>query len=769
MSKTRILVVEDGSIVALELRERLQSLGYAVAGIVSYGEDAVRRAEEARPDLVLMDIRLKGEMDGIEAAEEIRARLGIPVIYLTAYADEDTLRRARVTEPYGYIIKPFQEAALHTAIEVALYKHRMEEKLKESQRRLAAMLRHIEDAVVATDEKGLVTCMNPRAEALTGWKQEEAIGRDVAEVISLRGETAGILSQESVRRAFREHLGFNQVGDLFLIARDGREIPIDGHIAPMRDERGTLTGVIWAFRDISRRRAAEETLRRSEREKAAVLDIMSELVIYQDAEMRVLWTNQAAGRSVDMAPEQLVGQRCYAIWHRRDVPCEGCPAIRARETGQPQEAEITTPDGRTWLVRCYPIADAQGDVADIVEVMLDVTAHRQAEEEREKLQAELFQAQKMEAIGRLASGVAHEFNNYLTVIMGNGQFLLSDLPPDDPRRLDAEEILSVAHRAAAVTRQLLAFSRPQALALRVVDLNELVADLEKMLGRLLGESIHLVTMLSPALHRVRADPGQMEQAILNLVVNARDAMPEGGVLTIRTENVALDEAQCAQMPEARPGQFVRLSVSDTGIGMDEEVIAHIFEPYFTTKGTEKGVGLGLSVVYGIVQKHEGWIHVSSRPGRGSTFRVYLPACSNEMKVPAAERDPSLASAPRGRGEGILLVEDEGKVRKFVTRLLEGKGYVVFEAATMAEALEVFEREREWIHLVFSDVVLPDGTGLQLVDRLLPRREDLRVLLSSGYGDDRARWSAAEERGFPFVQKPYQSSQLLHIIRKTLEG
>ena len=386
-------------------------------------------------------------------------------------------------------------------------------------------------------------------------------------------------------------------------------------------------------------------------------------------------------------------------------------------------------------------------------------------EELKQTQAQFIQAQKMEAIGKLAGGVAHDFNNLLTAIFGYSQLLLGKLPPDDPRRMDAQEILNAARRAALLTHQLLAFSRQQMLQPQALGLNELVADTEKILRRLIGEDIELVTVLEPRLARVNADPGQMNQVIMNLAVNARDAMPEGGKLTIKTENVTLDEKRCALIPQARPGRFACLSVADTGVGMDEEIMQHLFEPFFTTK--ESGTGLGLPVVYGIVQQHEGWINAYSEPGQGSTFKVYLPAFSIEVEGETREAIP--LQELQGGGEGILLVEDDEAVLRIATKMLGGNGYIVFEAATTKEALDIFEREGAKIHLVFSDVVLPDGTGLQLADQLLSRKGETRVLLSSGYSDDKSQWSVIRERGFRFIWKPYALPDLLQAIREAMEG
>jgi PAS domain S-box-containing protein len=385
-------------------------------------------------------------------------------------------------------------------------------------------------------------------------------------------------------------------------------------------------------------------------------------------------------------------------------------------------------------------------------------------EELKRTQGQLLHAQKMEAVGRLAAGVAHDFSNLLTAIMGFGQLLEGALAPDDPRRMDAQEILNAGQRATSLTSQLLAFSRRQVVQPRVLNLNSLVADTEKMLRRLIGEDVDLIIILDATAGWVKADPGQMQQVIMNLAVNARDAMLEAGSLTIRTQNVTLNQEQCALLHQGRPGQFVRLSVMDTGMGMDKETLQHLFEPFFTTR--EGGTGLGLSVVYGIVQQHEGWMSVQSEPGQGATFRVYLPTFSPTEQKEAQETVP--LEELQGHGQGILLVEDDQLVLGVTARMLSDGGYVVFEATTVREALEVFERQRGKIHLLLSDVVLPDGTGLQLADQLLPRKGGLRVLLSSGWSDDKSRWSLARERGFAFVQKPYTWGQVLQSIREVME-
>jgi signal transduction histidine kinase len=385
--------------------------------------------------------------------------------------------------------------------------------------------------------------------------------------------------------------------------------------------------------------------------------------------------------------------------------------------------------------------------------------------ERRRLEENLRQAQKMEAIGQLAGGVAHDFNNILTAITGYSELLLHELPDGSSLRDDVGEIRKAADRAAGLTRQLLAFSRKQILAPRVLNLNTLVADLNSLLRRTLGENIDIVTNLAPDLWSVRADPGQLEQVIVNLGVNARDAMPEGGKLTIETSSVELDEAYAMGHLPVQPGAFVLLAVSDTGMGMSEETMAHIFEPFFTTKEKGKGTGLGLATVYGIVKQSGGFIWVYSEPGQGSTFKIYLPRVAEEAEP---GHSPG-AGAPKGGTETILLVEDEGGVRSLARRVLETLGYTILEAADSALAVGLADAYKGPIHLLLTDVVLPDSGGRKLAEQLMGRRAGLKVLYMSGYTENAIVHRGILEAKTAFLHKPFTPHELATGVRSALDA
>jgi two-component system cell cycle sensor histidine kinase/response regulator CckA len=636
MAKAQILIVEDDAVISMELEERLKGLGYAVCGVTAYGEEAVTQAAELHPDLVLMDIKLRGAMDGIEAAAQIGARFDIPVLYLTAYADEQTLERAKLTEPFGYVLKPFEERRLHTAVEMALYKHTMERRLRESEQWLAATLRSIGDAVIATDAEGLISFLNPVAEALTGWQAEDALGQPIATILDLVHAATGLDVECPVGRA----LGDGRVVDLsnhLVRARDGTRTPIDGSAAPVRDGEGAVSGVVLVCRDVS-----------------------------------------------------------HSLREQR---------------------------------------------------------------EREKLQDRLFEAQKMEAVGVLAGGIAHDLNNLMTTVIGYSSLMLSRPVDEGLMRRGITSIKEAGERATSLLQQILDLDRSHAAEPKVLSLNTLVADVEELLPRLLGVGTKVIVSLEPGAGHVRADPAQLEQVIMNLVVNAHEAMPEGGTLLVETGQEQLQRA-----PAAQPGTYVCLSITDTGVGMDAETVEQVFEPFFSTK--KSGTGLGLPIAATIIRQHDGWIDVDSQPGRGSTFRIYLPAVPAEPAGDAGELLPQ--PELQGQGERVLLVEDDEGVLAAVSEMLRLGGYTVAGVRSVQGALDAFEQGGQDFQLVFTDVVLPDKDGLALVDQLLSHKPDLAVLLTSGYTDERAQWTTISQRGFRFIQKPYSLSQLLAAVREALD-
>jgi nitrogen-specific signal transduction histidine kinase/CheY-like chemotaxis protein len=388
----------------------------------------------------------------------------------------------------------------------------------------------------------------------------------------------------------------------------------------------------------------------------------------------------------------------------------------------------------------------------------DVTEQRRIEEQ-------LRQVEKMDAVGRLASGVVHDFGNTLSVILSYSRLLLTDLGPDDPRRKDLEEIFNAGTRAAKLIRQLLSFSRQQVLEPKVLDLNDIVRGIDKMLERIVGEDVKLVASAAPGLGTVRVDPGHIEQVIVNLVVNARDAMPAGGTLVVETSNVDLCDTNAHEHPGVAPGRYVMLAVSDTGIGMDEATLARAFDPFFTTKEKGKGTGLGLSTVLGIVEQNGGSVRVASRPGKGTTFKVYLPRVQAAVEVAR----PTLAPTTLCGTETVLLVEDEDSVRAVARAILQRNGYRVIHASNAREALIICEQHADVIHLLLTDVVMPEMSGADLAVRVRQIRPKTKVLFMSGYTDESVARHGVLEPGVAFLQKPITPKTLARKVRDVLDA
>ncbi len=1000
--KAHILVVEDETIVAMEIKDRLEGFGYAVCGMVSTGEAAVEMALAMRPDLVFMDIRLKGEMDGVQAAQEIRARFDIPVVYLTAYADEDTLRRAKIAEPFGYIIKPFQERDLRSAVEIALYRHGMEKRLKESKRWLAAVLRSIGDAVITADATGKITFVNQVAEALTGWKQEHALSKDLMAVFHIVNEDTSMPADNLVAKALREGVVTGLANHSVLIAKDGRETPIDDSAAPIRDENGNITGIVLVFRDITERKRAEETLRNSEerhrrliessedmifsvdrtgilktaggvrlrefglkpedvighslidlfREEAeqyaarhrevfesgvsityenafefrgmtrtdlttvypiknergevelvgiicrditeakkaeeeikrlkefneGIVQNMTEGIVVTNAEGRHTFVNYAAARMLGYSPDELVGKHWTTI-----VPSDSQPMVRAaderRKRGQSDQydLELVHMDGTRLPVLasaspCFENGEFAGTLAvfaNIAELKRTEQALRESDQrfrqvaenaeewiwevdtdglytyaspvvekilgyraeeivgrkhfydlfhpedkeelqgaaleavsrkesfrefinrnmhkngrpvwlstsaspildekgnllgyrgadsditERKRLEQHLRQAAKMEAIGHLAGGIAHDFNNLLTGILGYANMLRLESDKDSSTHEAAETIEKSARRMAELTAQLLGFARKGKYRIVPVDLHETIREVVRMLGRTVDKNIQLMLAFQAENATTMGDPAQMEQIFLNLAINARDSMPDGGTMTFSTEIVELDDEYSLAHPGTAPDRRLLVAVTDTGSGIPKYDIGHVFEPFFTTKEKGRGTGMGLAMVYGIVKNHGGNIQAYSEVGHGTAFKVYLPLADAEGILLGGEKQDRIC---RGVGN-ILVVDDEEVVRNVASEMLFKLGYEVVTTSSGQDAVDYYRKHGDLVDLVIIDLIMPGMGGQECFRELKCIDPHVRAVLSTGYGMDRRVRDIVNEGMIGFVQKPYQMIEL----------
>ena len=649
-----ILIVEDEQLIAVDVQEKLHRLGYPVPAIAQSGAEALRCARSTPFDLVLMDIRLRGGMDGIATAQALKTEFETPVVFMTAHADQETINRAKLTEPLGYVVKPVSDDDLRSTVQISLHRHHMERRVRTSEAWLSATLHSVGDGIVATDTTGEIVFMNPVAEKLTGWRGVDAQGRMLLEILTLLEESGGRPARNPVFELVPGESRCYQ-----LVSRHGGETVVE----------------VRCFEN----RAPATSLRR-----------------------------------------------------RPPMPPGASP--------------------RPGSVADKLAAGVPNDLLGIVVVLRDVTTRRQLEER-------LVQAQRMEAVANLAGGLAHDFNNRLTVILGYAADLCARIGGEN--RGAALEIGAAASEAASITSQLLLLSRRSEVRFEVLKVDEVVGEMQPILSRSLDKIRTVATDLNSSAGSVRCDRHQLKQVLLNLALNARDAMPTGGTLRIQT---AIQEIE----PESRdarlyhPGRYVRIRVTDTGSGMDKALLARIFEPLFSTEKTGVGAGLGLSVVHSIIAQSGGYIVAESEIDRGTTFQILLPC------VDSSRQTGEVAAEKRSCGEDpaptILLVEDDDSVRRMMRHLLEREGYRMLEAENARRAVEVAGSHEGAIHVLVTDVLMPGMTGLDLAAKLLHLRPDLKTLFVSGYPHDSLQRLGLSKGELNLLPKPFPVSELLRRVQ-----
>jgi two-component system cell cycle sensor histidine kinase/response regulator CckA len=617
------------------------------------------------------------------------------------------------------------------------------------------------DAYARVDISGRIIEFNGIFLNMLGYSEEELRRLTYVDVTPERWHAAEarIVDQQVLTR------GYSDLYEKEFRRKDGTLFPSELRTNLLKDDDGRSSSMWAIIRDISDRKCAEAALkgqeekyRRISQEFNALLDNLPDGIVQIAPDFRVMWANRSMKELVKVDEAQLKGNCCYqAFWNTR-VPCVPCPVARSFQSGGFEEGNIATPDGRLLELRAVPICDDSGKVESVIEVIRDITEHS-------KLENQLRQAQKMESIGTLAGGIAHDFNNILTAIVGYGYLTLMDMGPDDPQRENIEQMLDGADRAAHLTKDLLIFSRKQVCEKRPVDLNESIRKVEKFLVRVIGEDINCSMALHAGPIIVYADPHQLEQVLMNLATNARDAMAKGGDLMISSEQITLGGDFVSIHGYGKPGRYARLTISDSGEGMDEKTRKKIFDPFFTTKEVGKGTGLGLAVVYGIIKQHEGFINVYSEPGIGTSFKIYLPLISSEVDgEELASEEETLAQGT----ETILLAEDDESARDLISIVLKEQGYTVIEAVDGADAVKKFMENKESIHLLLCDLIMPKMNGKEVYDEIKVWRPGLKALFTSGYAPDVIRQKMSFENSVELLYKPLLPYALLKKVRTLLD-
>jgi PAS domain S-box-containing protein len=718
-------------------------------------------------DLVLADYRLPG-WTGIEALDWlIQQGRDVPFIIVSGSLGEEGAVECLKRGASDYVLKDHL-ARLPVVVRRALSEHgarearaRAEEALRASEARFRQLTEAAPDAIVGVDAEGRIVLVNSRAEELFDYAAAELVGQSVELLVPERYREAHVQHRTRYNAApYTRRMGDGL--DLAGRRKNGTEFPAEISLSPVETPDGPL--VVTVVRDVSERRAAGIALRESEERYRNLVDQVSDGFFVTDQSGVITFASRPLAAIFGVpGPEDLVGRRFTEFLTPNageELRALFRESIEAGTTPDVVTTEIVRPDGTVADVEVKPTSIVVGGrVVGSRGVVRDIT-------ERRRLEAQLRQSQKLEAIGQLAGGVAHDFNNLLTVILSEAELTGDALPEGHPVSEALQAIRDAGRRGAALTRQLLTFSRRQPVESTVFSFNDVVAEMRTMLRRLIGEDVELVTHVEPGLGAVKADRGQIEQVLLNLVVNARDAMPGGGRLAIETANVTLDETYVRSHHDATAGEHALLAVSDTGTGMSRETQAHIFEPFFTTKESGKGTGLGLATVYGIVKQSGGHIAVYSEVGHGTTFKVHLPVVSD---APEAVTKAATPAASLKGSETVLLIEDDEALRRISGKVLESFGYRVLTAASGSEGLALAERSAFAIDILVSDVVLPGMSGRELAAKLARERPGLRVLFVSGYTDDAVVHRGLIEPGMPFLQKPFELDSLARKVREVLDA
>lgn len=749
--RATVLILEDDPGTAKLQSRVLERQGHQVHSAET-AEQARALVLENDVDVILLDQKLTDATSGLDFYEALKADgIDLPTILITGFSSESLVVQAMRAGVRDFVAKsPEYLDYLPNAVEQVMRRCQLERRLIESEELHRITLESVSDTVLLTDEQGEFIYVCPNVDHIFNCSVDEV--RQLQNVKTLLGSDLCTSEELDEKR------------EITNIEIESEDMQGEQHILLANVKRVAIAGGtrLYTCRDITDRRQAEEELKKEREYSAQIIDAAPVMIRVLDREGITLFANPAVTRLTGYSPEELIGTNWWQLLYPGDQHAQVdriLPRIMSGDV-QSYQMTLTTQSGDTRTIAWTSVCrfDERGEVANIIGIGNDVT-------ERNRLEEQLQQSQRLESIGRMVGGIAHDFNNLLTVVLGNGEFALDQVSESDPVAEPLRDIVEAANRAAALTNQLLAFGRRQVLSPRAINVNELIESVHRFMRRVIGEDVDLVLRLAPEVSPIHADPVHMEQILLNLVLNARDAMPEGGRLTIQTQNVELDESYTSLHDGLKPGGYVQIAVADTGTGMVPEVRARLFEPFFTTKPTGKGSGMGLATVFGIIKQSEGHIAVYSEPGHGSTFKVYLP---RSPEFAATDQPEDTPSDDTRIAHSILLVEDDDSLRKLTRRMLDDLGYQVFEAANGAEAMALSRQLSQTIDVLLTDVIMPQMGGRELAERIRRESPGIKILYMSGYTDDSVLRQESTEAAFAFLSKPFSRKDLQNKLRSLFE-
>ncbi len=718
------------------------------------------------PDLIISDFNLPS-FNGMQALALAREHSPfVPLIIVTGALNEEIAVECMKAGADDYVLKDnLRRLVPAIGVVMANSKARREQVLAEeqsaaSERKMRAVFEHAHDAICILHEGAFIDC-NPMAEKLFDVTRSKLLQCSLSDFYPLE-QTNEQMSQGFATKRFQKALAGDPQNFEWRFQRlDGTMFDVDVGLSPIElDGRLHLMAIL---RDITEKKRIELELRESEKkykdlsqEFNTLLDAIPDPILLQSPDLEIVWANRSATAHFKEQTYNREERHCFKLLHQISSPHEGCPVLESFNTGMPAKGIIPMTD-RVWEIRAVPVKNEAGMVVNVIEIGRDIT-------DMKKLEQQLIHAQKMEAVGQLSGGIAHDFNNIVTAIIGYGNLILMKLSEDDPARHFVEQILVTADRAAELTQGLLAFSRKRVLNMKPIKLNDLITGFRSFLERIIGEQIDVNAVLQEEPIFVYADSSQIEQVLMNLATNARDAMPDGGTISIKVERSELDDTFIKSHGYGEPGDYANIIVSDTGVGMDEDTVKKIFEPFFTTKEAGRGTGLGLSIAYGIVKEHNGYIIAYSKPGTGTTFRIYLPIIERVESRPEVPH----YREPRGGQETILIAEDDVPVREITAKLLSGYGYKVIEAGDGEAAIQKFTEVEDRIQLLILDVLMPNKGGREVAEAIGQLSPEVKVLFNSGYPLDLLVNKNILPDDVNFFTKPIAPRELLRKVREVLD-